>query len=362
MSKEVISDRHAIFMMTLFIWGSTLIIGTGSEAKKDMWFAIIVGMLLGIVVSVMYSRILSLYHGKNVFEINGIIYGNVIGKILNIGYIWFAFHLTSLVIGNFGEFISIVGLPDTPKIVPMIFIIILCIWASKEGIEVLARWSAPFSIFLLMLIVTTVSLSAKEMKLENLRPFLFEGINPVIRGSLSAFTFPFGETVIYIMIFSGLMSKKSGYKIFPIAMLITGISFFAISARNIMVVGTEELSRNYFPSYTVVSRINIGEFIQRIETAVVVAFLLGGFVKVSCCIMAVCNGIANIFNFSNYRFLVTPVALATLSFSFIVYDSIIETVTWVSQVWYIYASIFEVGLPLITYIGAEVKSKSKVLK
>jgi spore germination protein KB len=129
-----------------------------------------------------------------------------------------------------------------------------------------------------------------------------------------------------------------------------------------MVVGTEELSRNYFPSYTVVARINIGDFLQRIETAVVVAFLLGGFVKISCCIMAVSKGIANIFNFSDYRFLVTPVALATLSFSFMVYDSILETVTWVPQVWYVYASIFEVGLPLITYIGAEIKSKTKVLK
>jgi spore germination protein KB len=358
MTKEVVSDRHAVFMMTLFIFGSTIIIGTGSEAKKDMWLAIIVGMILGILISIMYSRILYLYHGKNVFEVNEIVFGKAIGKILNVFYVWFAFHLSALVINNFSEFISIVGLPDTPRLVPVLFMVALSVWGSKAGLEVIGRLSAPFAIFLIMLIITTVSLSVREMEPNNLRPFLFEGINPVIRGSLTAFTFPFGETVIFLMIFSGLISKKSGYKIFPIAMLITGFFFLAISLRNIMIIGTEELSRNYFPSYTVVARINIGDFIQRIETAVLVAFLLGGFVKVSCCIIAASKGIAKILNFDDHKFLLTPVALASLSFSFITYESIIETVNWVPQVWYIYASIFQVFLPLVTYIGAEFKARS----
>lgn len=359
MSREVLSDRHAIFMMTLFIWGSTIIIGTGQEAKKDMWLALIFGMLMGMLISIMYSRILYLYPQKNLFEINEIVFGKVGGKVLSLPYIWFGFHLTALVINNFSEFISIVGLPDTPRLVPVMFMVALCIWGAKAGVEVLGRLSAPFSIFLTMLIITTVSLSVPQMKFENLRPFLAEGIKPVIKGSVSAFTFPYGETVIFLMILSGLMNRKSAYKIFPIAMLIPGITLVAISTRNIMVIGVEELSRNYFASYTVVARINVGEFLQRIETAVMVAFILGGFVKVSCCLIGTCNGIAKIFNFDDYRFLITPIALAALSFSYIAYDSIIETTRWVPQVWYIYASIFEVFIPLVTYIGAEFKSKSR---
>jgi spore germination protein KB len=358
MSKEVVSDRHAVFMVTLFIFGSTIIIGTGQEAKKDMWLALIIGMLVGILISIMYSRVLYIYPQKNVFQINEIVFGKITGKVLNLLYTWFAFHLAAVVINNFKEFISIVGLPDTPGIVPVAFLILLCVWGSKAGMEVLGRLSAPFSIFLMMLIVTTVSLSTQGMNPENLRPVLSEGLKPVIKGAATAFTFPFGETVVFTMIFSGLISRKSAYKIFPIAMLITGGFLLTIGLRNIMVIGVEELSRNYFASYTVVARINIGDFVQRIETAVMVAFLLGGFVKISCCIIAVCNGISKILGFEDYRFLVSPVALAAISFSYIVYDSIIETTRWVPQVWYIYASIFEVLLPLITYIGAEFKSKT----
>lgn len=45
MNKEVISDKQGINLVILFIMGSTLVIGTGAEAGKDSWLAIIIAII-----------------------------------------------------------------------------------------------------------------------------------------------------------------------------------------------------------------------------------------------------------------------------------------------------------------------------
>lgn len=357
MIKEVISDKQAIYLVSLFTWGSTLVIGTGGDAKMDMWFAIFLALILGLLVTTMYSRILYNFPQKDVFDINKILFGSVIGNLLNLLFIFYSLHLAALVLNNFAEFISSVGLPDTPKVVPVIFIVVLCIWGVKAGVEVLGRCSGIFTIVLLTFVMGVTVLSFNKLNFDNIRPFLYDGITPLLRGTLSAFSFPFAENVIFIMIFSSLKNRKSAFKVYWIGLIISGILIVIVSLRNIMFVGIETLAENYFPSYIVVSRISVGEFIQRIETAVIISFLLAGFIKVCCCLLAACKGISKVFALDDYRFIVTPMALMVFTFSFKVYNNIIETVNWAPHVYPIYAFCFEVILPFIIFVAGEIKVK-----
>lgn len=355
--KEIISDKHAISLIILFTWGSTLVIGTAGDAKIDMWFAVFLAMLLSILIITVYSRILYHFPQKDIFDIDVILFGKVLGNIVNIFFIFYAFHLAALVLNNFTEFISTVGLPDTPKLAPLIFIVILCIWGVKAGLEVLGRCSIIFAIILLVSMITATVLAFSEFNLDNIRPFMYDGITPILRGTFTAFSFPFAENVIFLMLFSSLKNKKSPFKVFYLGIIFSGIGLIVIFVRNILFLGSETLLKNYFPSYMVVSRISIGEFIQRIETTVIVSFLLAGFIKVCCCMLATCKGIAKLFSFDDYRFIVTPIALMVFTFSYIVYNNIIETINWAPHIYPIYAFFFEVILPIIILITAEIKMK-----
>lgn len=357
MIKEIISDKQAIFLVLIFTWGSTLIIGTDGDAKMDMWFATFLGMLLGLLAVTMYSRILYNFPQKDIFDINILIFGRLIGNLMNLFFTFYAFHLGALVLNNFAEFISTVGLPDTPKIAPVIFIIVLCIWGVKAGIEVLARCSVVFTIILSIFLIGITCLSINRLDFDNIRPFMYDGLTPILRGTFSAFSFPFAETVIFLMLFSSLKTRKSPVKVYWIGLLLSGIGLVIISIRNIMFVGVDTLSKNYFPSYIVVSRISVGEFLQRIETLIILSFLLAGFIKVCCCLLAACKGVAKLFGMDDYRFIVTPMALMVFTFSFKVYNNIIETVNWAPHVYPIYAFCFEAILPFIIFIAGEIKVK-----
>jgi spore germination protein KB len=317
MRKEVISNKQGVSLISLFIWGSTLVIGTAGPAKKDAWIAVLLAATATCPLMLMYSKILSSFQGRNIFEINDLVFGNIFGKIINTLYTWFAFHLGALVINNFMQFISTVGLPDTPRVVPIMFFTILCIWGAKEGIEVLGRWAELFILFLITILCFTIPLSLTEGSLDNIRPILYGGIKPVIMGTILAFSFPFAETVVVTMVSCGFKNKKSPQKIFIYSLILTTFFLVLITIRNVLTTGERALMINYFPAYMIISRINIGEFIQRIETAVAVSFLIAGFIKVSLCLLAACKGVTDILGFNEYRFLVTPIGLSMLSTSFI---------------------------------------------
>lgn len=359
MNKEKISDGQGMKLVILFIFGSTLVMGTGGEAGRSAWISIGLGIIATVPLVLIYSRILSLFPGQDLFQILELNFGKLIGKFISLFFIWFAFHLGALVLINFGEFIITVALPETPRIVPMIIFALLCIWGAKAGIEVIAKCSEYFIIFVMALIILFSFLVMPNMDTDNLLPILGEGFGKILPGILSAITFPFAETVVFMMVFSALQHKKSSYKAYIPALLLSGAVVLFISLRNIMVIGPATIKAVYFPSYSAISRVNIGNFLQRMEIAVTIVFLLSGFIKISVCMMAASKGLSRILGFDDYRILVMPVGLLMVNLSHNLYGSIMEMFEWAFKVWPYYALPFQVFLPILIWIFIEIKQRAK---
>ena len=362
MKNEIISERQGVILVVLFIIGSTLLLGPGGQAKQDAWIAIIIAILWSSLVLLMYSRILSLYPGKDLFDILQILTGKVIGKIISIIMIWFAFHLGTLVLRNIEEFTNTIVFPDTPVIVPMLFFTILLIWGLKEGIEVIGRWAEFFIWFVLASFFTLSLLSISQMDIDRLKPILNNGVTPIIKGVFSSFSFPFGETVVFTMVFSNISKIKNYKKTFILGLFLGGTIVLLSVLRNLLVLGSKTMARLYFPSTMAVSLIQLGILLQRLEMLVLLIFLVCAFVKSIICLFAVCNGITKIFGFQDYRFIATPVTLLMLSFSFFVYKSTMEMSYWAFNIWPYYAFPFQFIIPLIIFILAEIKNRGVVSK
>lgn len=359
MNKEKISDLQGIKLMILFIFGSTLVMGTGGEAERDMWISIAIAVLLAVPVYLIYSRILSLFPDKDLFEILDLNFGKFFGKLISLLFIWFAFHLGALVLRNFGEFISTVGLPETPKIVPVIMFGLLCIYGAKAGIETLAKCAEYFIIFVIAIIIIFGLLAIPSMDMDNILPIMGDGLGKAMSGVLSSFTYPFGETVVFMMILSALQNKKSPYRVYIPALLLGGLVILIIALRNIMILGPNTLKAVYFPSYSALSRINIGNFLQRLEIAVTIVFILSGFIKITVCLLAATKGVARVLGFDDYRILVAPVGLLMVNLANVIYKDIGETFDWAFEVWPYYALPFEAILPILIWVFIELKQKAK---
>lgn len=358
MNKEVISTRQGISIMILFLIGTTLVAGGANKAQQDAWISISFAILMAIPLCFMYSRITTLLYGKNLFEIVEILFGRILGKIITILYTWYFFHIGSLVIRNITEFIQVVSFPDTPQPFVAIFMGLVVIYMIKSGIEGLGRWTEFVLPVVLFTLIIIIFLSAPKVNLMNLRPILYNGFKPVFQGAVSLIIFPFAETIVFTVVFSSLQNHRKSFKIYFVSILIAGLVIFSISIRNILVLGASSIGTLYFPSYSAVSLIDIGDFLQRIEVIVSVTLIVSSIAKLSVFLFATSLGIAQIFNLKNYTSIATPICLLMINLSIIIYGSTMEMFHWIERFLPYYSIPFQLIIPLCIWITAEIKGKS----
>lgn len=355
MAKEVITRGEARCIIMLFIMGSTLILGTAGQAQTDKWIAILLAMGMAAPFMLMYGRLLDLFPGNDLFDIFEIVFGKWLGKIFVLLFTWYALHLGALVLRNYGEFMDSVAMPETPMIVPMLFIGMLSIFVVKAGIETMGRSSRLLLNFCLALICIVAFLAMGRFQFENLLPVLDKGFGRVWEGAFSAFSFPFAETVLLTTILPHLKGGKSTASSFLYAMLLAGMIVLFIAVRNSVVLGEIALTSTYFPSYIAVSRVNVGDFIQRIEGTVAVVFVVTVFIKISVCLFAASKGISKLFGLHNYRSVVIQCGLLLTYLAYFIYENIMEMEHWATYINKYYAFPFQVVIPMVLYIFAEVK-------
>jgi spore germination protein KB len=116
------------------------------------------------------------------------------------------------------------------------------------------------------------------------------------------------------------------------------------------------MKSSYFPTYSTVRVINIGDFLTRVEGLITINFTLAGITKIAVCVIAASRGIKKLLNLTDYRIAVFPVSLLILALAPIIYENAVHMIDFLN-VYRFYAIPFQILLPIIIWIVAEVKVK-----
>ncbi|WFD10967.1 GerAB/ArcD/ProY family transporter [Tepidibacter hydrothermalis] len=363
MNKEVVSNNQGISLIVLFIIGSSSVFIMGMKAKQDLWLAIILAILMALPIALIYSRLHTLFPDKDLYDIIEICFGKFIGKIIILIITCFFFYWTSDVTVNYGNFIWSISLHQTPMIVPMVVFLALCSWGATEGIEVLGRWSCIFLIIPIVILFIIVALSIPRMDINNIFPILGSGFKSILEGSLNSFSFPLSQILAFSIVFSSFSKEKgSPYKIYVTGLIVGGLMLFFLSLTSVLVIGVDEAEKVYYSAYTAVSIINIGTTLQSVEAFISTTFLLGGFIKIALLVICTCKGLVKIFEFSDYRFIITPITLLIMNLTFFQYESIMYYYEFQTEVWLYLTLPFQLFLPIVIWIISEIKTKNSKYK
>ncbi|MNC12282.1 Spore germination protein YndE [compost metagenome] len=331
--------------------------GTAGQSGNSSWIALIIAMTLAVPLMLIYARLHVLFPGKDLYDMLIAVFGAYFGRGLSCLYIWYTLHLGALVLRNFGEFSKTVALTSTPMIAPMLIIGLLCIWVVNAGLEVLGR-SAKFLLLFTIAVTAFVELlSVPKFEYHHFKPLLDRGWGPVFADTAGSFTFPFAEIVVFLGAFTVLPKKGSASRVLVSGVLIAGIITVGVSLRNLLVLGPDILTALYFPSYVAVSRINVGDFLTRIEGSSAIIFVTALFIKVSLCLYVSCNGIAKVFILKSYRSVVLQMGLIMVYLSDFIYMDIMQMQYFAYHIYKIYALPFQVFIPLSLWVTAEVMAK-----
>lgn len=362
MQTQSISAKQGIMVMVLFLLGTTFLMVMGLDAGKDLWLSYLIAFAVSMALMFVCARILSYIPGQDIYGIMDALLGKGWTRVILVFMAVFLFQFASYVMRNFAQFIDVAGLPDVTPIVPFISIGFVAVLAVYAGIENLGRWSELLLPLLALFIIVSALLLTRRMDLDHLRPVLENGWAPVGKGAWAVISFPFAQAVAVLFVLPPFQDKKTPFKVFPLGLLFGAALVFISSMQDVLVLGVEAARRLHYPSYSTLSIIRIGEFIQRLEIVAATIFTLAVFVKLSVLIMAACKAIAHILGLDDHRFLAFPVALLAINYGTNAFGDSLQFTSFTYVVWPYYSSIFQILIPVLIFLLLELMASRQKRK
>ncbi|KNY25601.1 GerAB/ArcD/ProY family transporter [Pseudobacteroides cellulosolvens] len=348
-----ISNYQLFTLLCGFMIGSSLIVSPAAGAKQEAWLAFLIGCIIGTILIAMYASIYRLNPSCTLIEALEKNFGKILGKVFGVLYIWYFIHLTSLVLRNFGEYSVVTGYPETPILFIIVCFSLIIAFSVRAGIEVMGRISEIFLVILTAILVFVFFSLITSFDLENLKPFMTQGIKPIINTAFGIVTFPFGETIAFLMVFPHVIKQEKIMKTSIFSSLFVGLVLIEVILRNTLVLGSNMASRDIFPSHIVFRLIPNLDVDPLLDVNLTVA----GIIKAGICIYAASAGIVQLLNLDDYKPFVLPFTALAVSLSIWIYGSIMEMLQWASDIWPYYSIPFQIVIPCILLILSFVRHK-----
>ena len=354
---QKLTMRDACALMIIIQISKMVIFGFPGDAGNDTWISILLLLPPVLLLMLLYARLVRLMPGKGLYEMTESALGRIPSIILTVLYVYYFLTLSGIVHGNYVEFVHLVSLYNTSFVIVCIAFFIICSFLAYSGSETLGKWAFAVMLFSLAVFAVMLYFSAPTIKPDNIMPVLDKEWSEIGRTSFLLFAQPFGEAVVLLCVIGDMEKKANPYKLFLTGGLISiviglGVYFFVCA-----MLGQEGLHTAYFPAYKAASIIHIGTVGTRVEALIAFAFLFQKITKAAICLIAAVKGVASIFKVSQYWKLVHTVGFMSVAFSTFIFHNIIEMFDFFDNIYPLYAPFFQVIIPLVIWIAAEIKAR-----
>ena len=359
LEKGIISNTQLMFLILSFMEFMVLSINmVYSISDKNTWVAILAAYALMIPIALGYTAIAKKYPGKDLVEINDAALGPCIGKIFSALYIWFFFEYMIHFFYYFNSFWITYIMTETPRIVFIIMIMIVCAMAVKSGIETIARCSVIFAFLVASMIAFTSILLIKDMKFSNLLPVMDITPKDFIQSVHIILTIPFCDILVFLMIFPYSDSNAQIRKPMLLAISLSTALLLVVVLITTAVLGIR-MSTSTSSSFAVTREIDIAEMLTRLDVLIATTLLITVVMKITVFYYATVMGLAKMMKLRSYKPLIIPVGVIASAISANLYPSDMEQIYCAQYIWPFNASVFEFLLPAITLVVISVKSLLK---
>lgn len=347
--------------IALCIVERSILLGANVEAKQDSWICMAIATVEGLLFAWLFSAVLRLHPGKNMFDIFVEVFGNIAGKIVCALYTVYAIYIGARVYAICNNFIRIVNLDETPTAALILLVAPLIAGVVKCGLRNITDCSKPLFLLLLIMTAITILLGLNFMDLGNIQPILETSPDIVMIASFKYASLAFGETVLCMSFFSEVDKRENPFHMFAKSILIAGFFLTVIILRNILLVGASTADLFLFTSFDAVGIISLGDFITRISVIVGVELTLTGIAKIGLCTYSGALGLAKALDIKHALHLAAPLCALMSALSFTLYSNVLTEFEF--EKYLVILSIpFQIIFPVAALIAGKIKQKSKKKK
>lgn len=164
-------------------------------------------------------------------------------------------------------------------------------------------------------------------------------------------------------IFNGvsLCQKTKQYKPGYIhRLVIGGVGLNLILFLSLTVLGAYFSEHNFYAAYILAQRINIGNFLQRLEALMATTWIISTYFKTALYFYAFVLGTAQLLKLKSYRPLIFPVAFLLYGLTHLIAKDIIFYVKEVPAYWVDWDFTYSIVFPLMLLIVYHIKNASEL--
>ncbi len=306
-----ISGRQATAIMTIILVTklmnpiATIIIRWGQSAADTLAF------LSGLIMLVLVLPILPLVKDtpKTLFGLMREHFGKVLGTVFSIFLLITLSLDTAVVLRADVVQVQLIFAPQTPLPIIESLILLVAVYASYLGLEAIAR-SNLIAFFLLIVLIITLFIITQLFYANwmNLAPILGPGIPTLLTQGILHAGF-YGELLILFNLRIFVRDYKSfKTSVFSSQIISVSVSIIAFSLFQ-LVFPYPSSGHLFFPFIELAKLIYFGRFIQHIEAAFAITWLIVGLLRITIMVYVLSFMMADICNTQNVRRFIPSIAI-----------------------------------------------------
>lgn len=360
------SPYQLLSAMFILPYGSAVLFFLVPDVKQDAWLTILFYIIPAIMLQLIYIKLFTCYPNDTIVTYLPKLFGKYLGFILGLAYVLYFEYLSARVLRDFSGLISISTMPQTPTLFIAILIGITVIYGVITGIENLCRASEIlFPLMILGLFIAIILLLATRgiIEFKRLLPILEDGPVLAITKGWKLITFPYGELIIFTMLFKNLNEPKKIKKIAILAIIVEGIVLSIITVVFVTSLGAAYATSSVFPLLETLRLIRIGGFMDRLDILIIITMVVAGFMKISLFMYTATLSAGELFKLKNNKFLAIPFGIITIIVSEFIAKSYPQHVKIGLELITKYIHLpMQIGIPLMAFIICLFKNRKKKSK
>ncbi|MFD2329661.1 endospore germination permease [Cohnella sp. GCM10020058] len=343
--KESISPAQMGALLYMSVIGTAFLVMPSAAtvmAGSDMWMTPVFAAIGGFIPVWAAIRLHRLYPGKHLFGAMEEALGRIAGRTAGIVFLLFHLHICGATLRDYSEFIAGNFFQQTPLVVLMASMLIVCAMALKAGIETLARCAQIFLPVVLALLLINVILLIPDMNGSEILPVLGNGPLPVAKGIVVVQGW-FCQFVMISFLLPFVKSEKAAR---------TGYWSVAAASATMVLINLTVLflfgidaAQFYYPFLMASRYIRVADFIEHVEAMVMASWVLGTFVRISLFYYTAAVGMAHCTGVKDDKLFVYPVGFLLVASAFWVAPSMQALLSFISTWGNIYIMTGYIAFP-----------------
>ncbi|MBB3113058.1 spore germination protein KB [Paenibacillus phyllosphaerae] len=313
MNEKITSlQASALIMFAIVPTGILLVPGAVvGVAGQNAWLSVLAGMVISVGLAILVGIVCRQYQDAPFLQWIEQRCGRLVAALLGLYLTRYYMTTAAVTLREFTNFISEEIMPNTPELLLKIIIMLVVVYAVIQGIETIVRVNIVIFFISVVLMFMGLFLIGENIEIRNLLP-IWEG-TPMSFMHGALLTLAWLSEVSLLLILGPYLRKNS-------PLIRTGIVGVMMAGSGILITvivamatfGNKITQMLTFPSFVIVSLVEIGSFLERLEIVFISLWIMTMYVKLAVFLFGAAHCFISAFKLETERLFILLLGLLIL--------------------------------------------------